>query len=63
MPYIWKRLRDDGPMTYIEVVVEPGQTAEIPVRTSILGQPVMDELIGRILDKHAETQDQLGDFT
>lgn len=62
MPYIWSELRRDGPMTIIEVVVEPGRTAEIPVRTDIVGKPAMDDLIGAILDKHAATQDALGEF-
>jgi hypothetical protein len=63
MPYIWTELRRDGPMSIIEVVTEPGRTAEIPVRTSIVGKPAMDELLGAILARHAETKDQLGEFS
>lgn len=63
MPYIWHEVRREGPMTIIGVMVEPGRTAEIPIRADLVGKPEMDAIVGAILAKHDATRDALGDFT
>lgn len=46
-------------MTIIQVTVEPGRTAEIPVRTSLVGTPTMDAMLATMLARHEEIRDQL----
>lgn len=58
----WRELRREGPMTIVEVMVEPGRTAEIPVRTDIVGTPMMDTVIAAMITKHEDTQEILRDF-
>jgi len=58
-PPLWRALRENLQWTIIEVDIEPGRTAEIPVRTELLHTPAGDAVIAAIIDKHRQTQDQL----
>lgn len=63
MPRMWRKVREEGSFTVIEVDVEPGRVTHIPVRTSLLSGPHADSLIEHVLSRYDETRDQLRDFT
>lgn len=50
-------------MTIVELVVEPGRVAEVPVRTNLVGTSIMEAMFHTILERHDATRDALGDFT
>lgn len=63
MSAVWRVLRQEGPLTVIEVMIEPGRVAEVPVRNDQVGSPIMEAMVDEIIRRHVATQDVLGDFT
>jgi hypothetical protein len=59
----YERREVNGAYTTLEVDLEPGITAMIPVKTTLIGTPDGDAMIRLALARHAALQDDLRDFT
>lgn len=55
----WRTLRVEGLFTVVAVDIEPGRTAELPIRTTLLGTATGNAMIRAIIVRHNETRDQL----
>jgi hypothetical protein len=55
----YRKIGEAGFFTIVEVDIEPGRTAQVPVRTALLGKPEGDAMIRAVLARHEETRDQL----
>lgn len=60
LPY-WRKVSEAGFFTIVEVDVEPGRVAQLPIRTTLLGKPEGDAMIRAVLAAHEATRDQLRD--
>jgi hypothetical protein len=58
----YERREVNGAYTTLEIDLEPGRTAIVPLKTSLIGTPDGDAMIRKVLADHAATQEQLRDF-
>jgi hypothetical protein len=58
----YERRNVQGSFTVIEIDLEPGRTAMVPIRTELIGTPDGDAMIRRVLEDHAATKDILSEF-
>lgn len=58
----YERREVNGAYTTLEVDIEPGRTAMIPLRTNLIDTPDGDAMILRVLAAHRSTQDDLREF-
>lgn len=63
MPRVWRPVRTEGAFTTVQVDVSPGQVAEIPIRTELLGKPEADQAVELYLSGVELLRDALQDFT
>lgn len=59
----YERREVNGAFTTVEVDLEPGRTAFVPIRTELLGTPEGDAAIRLVLKDRATLKDQLRDFS
>lgn len=57
----WRINRLDGAYTILDVDIEPGRTAELMIRTVLVGTPDGDAAIRHYADRLDETREQLRD--
>lgn len=55
----WRAARTEGRYTIVEVDLEPGRTAEVMVRTALVGTPDGERAIRSYAERWDETREQL----
>lgn len=55
----WRKIGEEGLFTIVEVDVEPGRVAQLPIRTTLLGKTEGDAMIRHVLQAHEDTRSQL----
>lgn len=58
----YERREVNGAFTTVEIDLEPGRTALLPIRTDLIGTPDGDAAIRRMLEDHLRLKADLREF-